>query len=111
MIGWTPDLLVLARLLDALASAPGPERRTPLQQRAGVNYTVFQRYLEFLVRHGMVEPSAQDPDRFALTPKGIEAHRFLTEGLRRIFGTPRVAPAERAGAPGPGDRVTRPGTS
>jgi predicted transcriptional regulator len=111
MIGWTPDLFVLARLLDAIASAPGPERRTPLQQRAGVNYTVFQRYLEFLMRHEMVARSPQDADRLELTPKGVEAHRFLTDGLRRIFGTPVVPGVEPASATGRGGPVTRPGTS
>jgi predicted transcriptional regulator len=110
MIGRTPDLFVLGRLLDALRSAPGPLLRTPLQQRAGLNYTVFQRYLEFLLLHGLVAASPADPDRFELTPKGVEAHRFLTDGLARIFG-----PAASRGGAGPAggvtDRATRPGTS
>jgi predicted transcriptional regulator len=105
MIERTPDLFVIGRLLEALADAPGPVLRTPLQQRAGMNYTVFQRYLEFLVRHGLVAPSPRDPDRLELTPKGVEAHRFLTDGLRRIFGSP----APRAPTPlvtGRADRGT-----
>jgi predicted transcriptional regulator len=88
-----PDLFVVGRMLEALVD--GPQRKTPLQQRAGLNYTVFQRYLDLLVRLGMVAPEPSGDGRFALTPKGVDAHRFLSEGLTRIFAAP----------------VTRPGTS
>ncbi len=93
MIG-RPDLFVLGRLLEAIASAPGPVRRTPLQQRAGLNYTVFQRYLDYLLRHGMVTSSPAGDDLLELTPKGVEAYRFLADGLTRIFG-----PVDGAGRP------------
>lgn len=83
MIG-RPDLFVVGRLLEALE--PGPLLKTPLQQRAGLNYTVFQRYLDLLVRLGLVAPTAGGDGRYGLTPRGIEAHRFLSDGLARIFG-------------------------
>ena len=83
-----PDMLVIGRLLEAMTLAPDPLRRTPLQQRAGLNYTVFQRYLEFLVRQGLVATSSGDDDRLVLTPRGVEAYRFLAEGLGRILGPP-----------------------
>lgn len=79
-----PDLFVIGRLLEGLV--PGPLLRTQLQQKAGVNYTVFQRYLEFLVRLGIVAASSGEDGRVELTPKGVEAYRFLSEGLTRIFG-------------------------
>jgi predicted transcriptional regulator len=99
MIG-RPDVFVIGRLLEALSTAPGPLKRTPLQQRAGLNYTVFQRYLDYLVRLGMVAAAPGSEERFELTPKGHEAYRFLADGLARIFGpvdggpTP---PSERSG--------------
>ena len=103
MIG-RPDLFVIARLLEAMATAPGPVRRTPLQQKAGLNYTVFQRYLDYLVRQGMVAPTPSPDDLLALTPKGVEAYRFLSDGLVRIFGPPNGGPAAARsvsrGAPG-----------
>jgi predicted transcriptional regulator len=113
MIGRAPDLFVLGRVLGALATAPGPQLKTPLQQRAGMNYTVFQRYLEFVLRHGLVAPSPRDPDRFELTPKGVEAYRFLTDGIERIFGAaPGAGPAVRnVGPTERGGPTTRPGTS
>jgi len=79
-----PDLLVIGRLLEALA--PGPLLRTQLQQKAGLNYTVFQRYLDFLMRLGLVAVRPADDGRVELSPKGVEAYRFLSDGLTRIFG-------------------------
>ncbi len=86
-----PDLFVIGRLLEALNG--GRLRRTQLQQKAGVNYTVFQRYLEFLVRLGLIKEVAEDEGRLELTPSGVEAYRFLSDGLSRIFGP--VAPSRR----------------
>jgi predicted transcriptional regulator len=83
-----PDLLVLGRLLEGLALANEPPLRTQLQQRAGVNYTMLERYLEFLTVHGL---AVLDGDgRLSLTPKGAEAYRFLSVSLARIFGVPEV---------------------
>jgi predicted transcriptional regulator len=86
-----PDLFVIGRLLEALG--PGPLRKTQLQQKAGLNYTVFQRYLDFLVRLGMVTVLPADDGRVEISLKGLEAYRFLSEGLSRIFGL-----ASRSGA-------------
>ena len=92
MIG-RPDVFVIGRLLEALA--PGPTRRTPLQQRAGLNYTVFQRYLDYLVRLGMVATAPGSDELVQLTPKGVEAYRFLADGLDRIFGPVNGGPGPR----------------
>jgi len=83
-----PDLFVIGRLLEGLLD--GPLRRTQLQQRAGLNYTVFQRYLEFLMRLDLVNTAGEE-GRWGLTPKGVEAYRFLSEGLARIFGIGNTA--------------------
>ncbi len=95
MIG-RPDLFVIGRLLEAMATAGEPLRRTPLQQRAGLNYTVFQRYLDYLQRQGMVAAAGGTDDLLALTPKGLDAYRFLADGLNRIFGPVDGGPAPRA---------------
>ena len=81
-----PDLFVIGRLLESLST--GPLLRTQLQQKAGLNYTVFQRYLEYLVRLQMVTFLPSDDGRVDLSPKGVEAYRFLSDGLSRIFGLP-----------------------
>jgi predicted transcriptional regulator len=101
-----PDLFVVGRILEALLA--GPQLKTPLQQRAGLNYTVFQRYLDLLVRLGLVAPDPRGDGRIALTPKGVDAHRFLSEGLARIFAAPApTTTGARAGAA----PTRRPGTS
>jgi predicted transcriptional regulator len=86
-----PDLFVIGRLLEGLGS--GPLRRTQLQQRAGLNYTVFLRYLDYLVYLKLVAVRPDDEGRLELTPRGAEAYRFLSDGLARIFqfdGYPRT---------------------
>ncbi len=92
-----PDLFVIGRLLEALNG--GQLRRTHLQQRAGVNYTVFQRYLELLLRLGLIREVTAD-GWLELTPKGAEAYRFLSEGLSRIFGLEATV-RRNASSPGP----------
>jgi predicted transcriptional regulator len=82
-----PDLYVIGRMLEGLLD--GPLRRTQLQQRAGLNYTALQRYLELLVDLDLVRPVTED-GMLELTPKGVEAYRFLFEGLTRIFGAGRM---------------------
>jgi len=81
-----PNLYVLARLLESLARAPHPLRKTQLQLVAGMNYTVFSKYLEFLVARGLIEVTS-DPggEWLRLTPKGTEIYRFLAEGIARIL--------------------------
>jgi predicted transcriptional regulator len=96
MIG-RPDVFVIGRFLEAMSTAPRPIRRTPLQQRAGLNYTVFQRYLDYLVRLGMVAAAPGSDELFELTPKGVEAYRFLVDGLARIFGPVDGGPGPRTG--------------
>jgi predicted transcriptional regulator len=82
-----PNLYVLARLLEAMAREPSPLRKTHLQLVAGLNYTVFAKYLEFLVARGMVEV-VSDPagEWLRLSPKGIEIYRYLANGIARILG-------------------------
>jgi predicted transcriptional regulator len=91
-----PDLFVIGRLLEAMTTSATPIRRTPLQQRAGVNYTVFQRYLDFLLRQGLVVATPGSEELLQLTPKGVEAYRFLSEGFARIFGPPNGGPSPPA---------------
>ena len=79
-----PDLFVLGRLLEVLALSEERPLRTQLQQRAGVNYTMLERYLEFLTQYGLV--ALDEGGRVSLTAKGAEAYHFLSIGLTRIFG-------------------------
>lgn len=79
-----PDLFVIGRLLEGLTS--GPLLRTQLQQKAGLNYTVFLRYLDYLVYLKLITLAPGDDSRLELTARGFEAYRFLSDGLASIFG-------------------------
>jgi predicted transcriptional regulator len=54
----------------------------------GVNYTVFQRYIELLEARGIVRlvshPSGGEA--IELTAKGDEALNFLAQGIERLAG-------------------------
>jgi predicted transcriptional regulator len=83
-----PDLFVVVRLLEVIASHPEGIRKTPLQLAAGVNYTVVARYLDQLVRRGLVELRS-DPEgneRVFLTRRGVEALQFLVRGIGEVVG-------------------------
>ena len=79
-----PDLFVIGRLLEALI--PGPLRRTQLQQKAGLNYTGFLRYLDYLVYLKLIAVLPSDEGRLELTPKGAEADQIKWEGLAKKIG-------------------------
>jgi predicted transcriptional regulator len=82
-----PDFVVVARLLEVLWREGRPLRKTRLQGAALVNYTVFSRYLDFLLGRGLVHLVGESGDELVeLTDKGYAAHRFLVEGLDKIFG-------------------------
>jgi predicted transcriptional regulator len=82
-----PDVYVLVRLFDGLRQDSNRVRRTQLQQRAGVNYTLFSRYLAFLIQKGFLRVVMEgDGEYLEITPRGEEAYRFLAEGLARILG-------------------------
>lgn len=81
-----PDLFVVVRLLDVLSRNPGGLKKTPLQLAAGVNYTVFSRYLDRLVQRGLVKVSVDDQSAewISLTPRGAESLGFLVRGISRV---------------------------
>ena len=84
-----PDLFVIGRLFEALV--PGPLRRTQLQQRAGLNYTAFLRYLDYLVYLKLIAVLPSDEGRLELSPRGSDAYQFLSQGFTQIFGLPGSA--------------------
>jgi len=82
-----PDVYVLVRILDALHQDSIRMRRTQLQQRAGINYTLFSRYLAFLIQRGFIRVASQgDGEYLEMTSRGEDAYRFLAEGLARLLG-------------------------
>ncbi|MCI4347869.1 MAG: transcriptional regulator [Thermoplasmata archaeon] len=93
-----PDLFVVVRVLEVLRRNPDGLRKTPLQLAAGVNYTVFSRYLERLADRELVtiERDDESTERVRLTPRGAEALRFLVSGIERVVRPADEKPAYRA---------------
>ncbi|MCI4319174.1 MAG: hypothetical protein L3K23_03450 [Thermoplasmata archaeon] len=81
-----PDLFVVVRILEVLRRNPKGIRKTPLQLAAGVNYTVFSRYLGRLAERGLVivENDEEMTERVKLSDRGAEALQFLVSGIERV---------------------------
>jgi predicted transcriptional regulator len=92
-----PDLYVVLRLLEALLRNSNQLSRAALQRDAGLNYTIFVRYLELLEGRGIVATTtASGSEVVVLTARGYEAYRFLISGLTQILGAdPGRAPGVR----------------
>lgn len=87
-----PDLYVVARFLDALASEPEGHLRTRLQAAVRLNYDLYRRYLALLDARGLlrIAPDKEGHERVHLTPAGRDAHARLIKWIRDAFGDIRL---------------------
>jgi predicted transcriptional regulator len=81
-----PDLYVIARILDRLWEAESPMLRTRLQVASNVNYDILTRYLDWMGARNLValENSTDGHVRVALTEKGREAYRKITQWIYEV---------------------------
>lgn len=86
-----PDLYVLARILDRLASGR-QYGKTDLQLASRINYSIFRRYLDWMLARGFVTlvAAADGSERVALTTKGLDAHARLVGWMRDALGDERL---------------------
>lgn len=87
-----PDLYVLARFLDRLASAHDGFVRAKLQAAVRLNYDLYRSYLALLLGKGLarVEPDKEGVERVWLTPEGRRAHERLVGWIRDALGDVRL---------------------
>lgn len=76
------DLLVVARILDALY-ANGKLKRTKLQMYSRLNYPRFSQYLGWLFDRNLVE---FDGDYVKLTKLGLETYEKVVKWLKEVVG-------------------------
>ena len=81
-----PDLYVVARILDRLWETNGPMLRTHLQVGSNVNYDILTRYLDWMRAHDLIvlEDGADGHVRIALTERGREAYRKITQWISEV---------------------------
>jgi predicted transcriptional regulator len=82
-----PDMYVVARILERLWREEGPVLKTRLQIGAHVNYDVFVRYLDWMIRKGLVrfEKNTDDHEGVRLTEKGEEAYKRLVQWMNEVI--------------------------
>lgn len=86
-----PDLYVVARFLERLWRDGRPHGKTDLQLAVRLNYTVYKRYLDWMLEKGLVTlvPTA-DGERVAITPKGLETYHTFVSWLKDTVGEERL---------------------
>ncbi len=83
-----PDLVVAARILEALWRNNGPMRPTQLQRSSDVNYERLKRYLDLFVSRGWVRavPEKDGGTLYELTREGYDMFAMLARSIERFFG-------------------------
>lgn len=81
-----PDIVVVARMLDALYNE-GRMKKTHLQMASRLNYPAFARYLEWLEEKGLVRVvESADGAYVELTAKGRESYEKVVLWLKEHLG-------------------------
>jgi len=80
-------MYVVARILERLWREEGPVLKTRLQIGARVNYDVFVRYLDWMIKKELVrfEKNPDGHERVRLTAKGEEAYRRLVQWMNEVI--------------------------
>ncbi len=62
-------------------------KKTNIQMLLGVNYPRFMEYLDWLLKHGLVEEKLDEDktERIALTPKGIDSYHRLVDWIKETL--------------------------
>ena len=83
-----PDLYVVARFLERLWRVRRPHGKTELQMAVRLNYSVYQRYLDWMDEKGLVrlETGADGSATVEATPKGLATYGTLVAWIRETVG-------------------------
>jgi predicted transcriptional regulator len=87
---WRPDLYVVARFLERFWRTRRPHGKTDLQVAVRLNYTVFRRYLDWLVAKGLLHlaPGADGMEQVTITEKGLATYSRLVTWIHETVGRP-----------------------
>lgn len=82
-----PDLYVVARFLDIMYRNGSGMKKTNIQMLLGVNYPRFIEYLDWLLKHDLVEEKIDEDktERIVLTPKGIDSYHRLVDWIKETL--------------------------
>lgn len=83
-----PDIYVLSRFLERLWLKNQPMKKTKLQMAVGLNYSQFMKYLEWMLKKGLVTKTNGDDghEYIKITPQGYEAYQKLVAIIKEVFG-------------------------
>lgn len=78
-----PDMLVVTRMLERLQAATRPYGKTELQLACRINYSIFQRYLQWFTTKGLVEITKDDA--VVITDKGRQLYQTIGSWMKDLF--------------------------
>ena len=83
-----PDLYVVARFLERLTRDARPYGKTDLQMAVRLNYTVFKKYLDWMVAKDLLTLTVDGDgaERVAITPRGARTYERLVEWIKETVG-------------------------
>jgi len=78
---------VVARFLDIMYRNGSGMKKTNIQMLLGVNYPRFIEYLDWLLKHDLVEEKIDEDktERIVLTPKGIDSYHRLVDWIKETL--------------------------
>lgn len=87
---WRPDLYVVARFLERFWRTRRPHGKTDLQLAVRLNYTVFRRYLDWMLEKGLLAmaPDGEGMDQVTITAKGLETYSTFVTWIYDTVGRP-----------------------
>ena len=78
---------MVARFLDIMYRNGSGMKKTNIQMLLGVNYPRFIEYLDWLLKHDLVEEKIDEDktERIVLTPKGIDSYHRLVDWIKETL--------------------------
>ncbi len=78
---------MVARFLDIMYRNGSGMKKTNIQMLLGVNYPRFMEYLDWLLKHDLVQEKIDEDktERIMLTPKGIDSYHRLVDWIKETL--------------------------
>lgn len=78
-----PDIFVVLRVLEALWNAGGTMRKTHLQNAVGLNFNIYDKYLELMTRKEYITTAGEERSKtVSITAKGLESYHRILDATR-----------------------------
>lgn len=79
---WKPDIYVTSRFLEALWNGNKEYKKTNLQNAVNLNYNVYMKYLDWLLKKEWVTIIERDGTKIVkITAKGVDVYENIVKWI------------------------------